>query len=685
VVDSIDSPYKVEFTGEQLDAYRSRLTAALQEVGQYNGTEPSFQRLMEVLIDLERWMVQAVKLPEGRSVPVELQEALHRQAHGPQAVVETIESLLDRAIQRVALLLRGALTPAELAAAWGMYYEHRPSVLAPPGGGRILPGEGEGEEIPIHFEQRVQQLITDLQRSGVFLDDIIVRDGIINPRMMRKASYTLIEIPRLLWREVLVCDQVGEGTRVSQSPLGVETYERLRKSNIDQLPGVSRHHRVGDLTEWSGIVTSFLARGVKTSHKVDIHLLERLRGAVRSQFTAQEWLRLAPELLQQIEVPEGRLPEVVPKVCGEAFICNRTSQVEWGGRIYGFGDEAIAQARKELQQQSYPPIGEVPDWRARLRARFPTAAEWLRLKDQHDLDDTTWHELYAFGFDTDIASNFKELITLGERCYENGNPEFSAFWERIECSYPGRTIPLAERPKWWRSTLGGLQARMLSAIGLHSQGFTSLRVVRRIQREAEFLRDVAHITRQRLESNRPTSEDSQEVDWGDETHVRHDNAHLLLTVSAIANLGPLTGLSLRQAEDLINRVEVGAQEMLQMASQHERVILDEVAPAIERGMQRAPTMLTPLISVPSLELNESEAIFLQMLLNEGSEQECRYRDLARILDPQAKWESFPFSGSVDALAKAVGRKLERQRLGYVVRTGSGYTYTRTPPPSPIIT
>ena len=88
---------------------------------------------------------------------------------------------------------------------------------------------------PLPFEKRTQPrlalLVKHLKEAGIYTDDLIIHAGIAASNMVRSEPYMLVQIPRLD-REVVVCDQVGEITFVSNRILGPTAWEHLSKEEL---------------------------------------------------------------------------------------------------------------------------------------------------------------------------------------------------------------------------------------------------------------------------------------------------------------------------------------------------------------------------------------------------------------------------------------------------------------------
>lgn len=79
-------------------------------------------------------------------------------------------------------------------------------------------------------------------------DDIIDTAGINTSNMMRKESYHLVEIPQIE-RQVLVCDEEGEATFVSEEKRPIHFYLENDKRTLMETPGMSRVI-FRDLEQW---------------------------------------------------------------------------------------------------------------------------------------------------------------------------------------------------------------------------------------------------------------------------------------------------------------------------------------------------------------------------------------------------------------------------------------------------
>lgn len=114
-----------------------------------------------------------------------------------------------------------------------------PNVILPPApSAPIQRGFGFGE-----FKQKEivtrRHYLYQLLREEQLDEDVVDTSGILRTNMMRGESYHLVEIPKAE-KQVLVCDEEGQATFVSDVILPLEAYLEMNKEDLQALPGVNK-------------------------------------------------------------------------------------------------------------------------------------------------------------------------------------------------------------------------------------------------------------------------------------------------------------------------------------------------------------------------------------------------------------------------------------------------------------
>lgn len=210
------------------EEFRSRLAVCLSIARVYDGTEATYQRLVESLAGFEDWQHATFAHYFGQGGERRLDEAAEsvilRTYHPTLAASSrTVSGLLGLAGRRFAEALskqkaEELLRKIAIRKVGGAFF--------PPGKRSITEQNGtHGSKEEIFFP-RLRVLIGALQEKKVFLDDILLweEDEREAQKRGRQVPYTLVEIPRIGRRQLMVCDQVGEATFVSTEPLDPKTF-----------------------------------------------------------------------------------------------------------------------------------------------------------------------------------------------------------------------------------------------------------------------------------------------------------------------------------------------------------------------------------------------------------------------------------------------------------------------------
>jgi hypothetical protein len=663
-----DSVPRSALSDEQRPEYRIRLAEALRAVDQYTGTERSNQTLLGVLGRFEQWLIEALNLPAGRAVSAEIQTALWQREHAADAETQTIDQMIDHAIRRLTQLLAADLEPWRIAEALGVVYEHRGRILSPAGSGDIQTGSGAGWE-STRLEPRIQHLITELQQAGIFLDDLIIRDGITARGAMREQSYTLIEIPRLDWGEVYVCNQVGEGTRVSLLQQGVETYEEREKGELDQLPGISRVV-CQNFRQWSDAVIHRLTDGNAEPPKIDVPLLEAVRRFFKRQFTAEQWLSQPPEAMMTLEVLGEPLPSLIERICGERLQSTSADQLMWGGRFFGFGNEHILSAQEQVWNPALP-IAEFESVRSRLTREYPTPDSFVAALQDPEQQERLFQLMYVSGVSMHVLQSTDargEFFRWMYGCTVNETTKQDSQWHET----------IGE--KYGSTSVRGIHGSIEENERLVQRGLPSLRCIRKERQKAEYLQfsiGEALSTAARLcaEKGYPVPETAS------------------LTLLSDTELGTSLAITAEALEGVVRyRIQQGVTEagsvfaLLQslrviltqlqkkLTTAEQSLMVGHIAQVQRSNPDQSVTMLTPLVAVPGLELTLPEGRLLQILLNEG--RDLPYWFTARIIDHPAQTSEPAYHGTVEAVARSLALKLESMQLGSVICSRGGrYAFT----------
>lgn len=114
-----------------------------------------------------------------------------------------------------------------------------PEVVLPPSADFEMERGWGGGEFKKRGKIDRRYFLYQLLREEGIDEDIIDTAGIVRPGMMRGESYHLVEIPKVE-RQVLVCDEEGEATFVSNREMPINFYLENDKKTLMETPGISR-------------------------------------------------------------------------------------------------------------------------------------------------------------------------------------------------------------------------------------------------------------------------------------------------------------------------------------------------------------------------------------------------------------------------------------------------------------
>ncbi|MBU1911554.1 hypothetical protein KKG16_04035, partial [Patescibacteria group bacterium] len=582
--------------------------------------------------------------------PEDVQEQIYRMACGEQSTAETIDGMLDRSLSSLTMLLSANLSPEEIAAALNITSEHRTNVIAPSGGTQnyIETGNGSGWE-RARLQPRIQSLITELQGIGVFTDDLIIRDGIVNKRMLRRASYTLIEIPRLDWREVLVCNQVGEASRISLVPQGIETYENLSKPELDQMPGISRKI-CQHINLWAPATVESLESNLEENRKINVQLLESVRVELKERYSAEQWLEMQPADIANIEVANNTFASLVHQITGEQYVSNRECQIRWAGRVFGFGNTTVREADDEMFRQSELPIAEINDWRQSIIQEFPTVDSWMNVLNDEQAKERAKRLLYTLGFSIDAIASLRSLAFIGARVYGHNHQSIKSAMEQ-----PEDTLKYGMEHRYRNTGVSNIGQKLDDIQELVALGLPSLKIVRNVQRKSEFLLEVIEeaILYVRTEADKKGCSPSVDA-------IQAEPSEIELSWN-LNNMYGLIDSYIRggESEGFDRAIGVLSQLRTLLLSEIERAREIEAMVRLQIMPQHAGnglTMYTPLVSVPELDLTQAERQLLQLLLNDN-QQYIPELFIRQILDRPALNHDPSYRGTVIAIVNSLRNKL----------------------------
>ncbi len=423
-------PELQEFLRATQDAYAT--------AQRYDGTEDSFK---DFFADLERAADAAQRIPGVTGSSLEREAQAAQMLEGELKGVD-IQSLLAVAGEQAQQRVRSAFDfdGTETSPKEPLFIKRVGGIILPPGDAPDRTGSGETVWEPTRFEPRVQEIRQLLEDEGIFADDYVITIGEVSKDMMRKASYVIIEIPRLQ-RTILVCDQVGEATFILRGHFSPETLTTKTKEQLQtEFPDSVRKLVRFDAAQWAAEIKLLLlsedlwkkteSSEVINSHKkekVDVRLQDRIREAFLQDpryDSAEKWLALSVNARAKIHMNGYGIHALKTVFAINGNIAGGLlPQLDLGLAIYG-QDNAAIQKAIEIEKRT-------PDqWRAAILAdpRYDSAEKWITLgmpgRKKIEIDGAGLHKIATvFGIDGLVVHN--RLLTqlqLGAQIYGLDNP-----------------------------------------------------------------------------------------------------------------------------------------------------------------------------------------------------------------------------------------------------------------------
>jgi hypothetical protein len=277
----------------------------------------------------------------------------------PEPLGVTISAFLDAARKKNESLISGESTEqickklSDLGVLVSQYSGVFVQTDLPP----AIIASGAGTWSDRRTEPRLQQFLAHLQTLGIHGDDVIVRVGSVSPTMMRSLPYVIVEIPGLS-REVVICNEVGEITFVSDRRMGPQFYSLKTKDELRATPGISTvtYRR---MEQWVEEISVLLFTD-RELIKIDVRSQEAIRNAIIAvaKLTPEEWVKMS-----QKEKGSFRVPGSEMGMCALATrfgikgnpISFTPIHLELGERIFGSGtviSERLVAIQKQLIEKS---------------------------------------------------------------------------------------------------------------------------------------------------------------------------------------------------------------------------------------------------------------------------------------------------------------------------------------------
>lgn len=279
--------------------FRHRLAECLVRAKAYDGTEATYQALLQEVQQFEQWEFTTFQSYDVAPLPSRLSDSTEHQllaAYHPLVAAETrtISGLLTLATKRCSDRLRredDLILKTRVQTLGG--------ALLPTGKQGLHPVEGKGNTFTKEFvfSPRIRTLLASLQAGGVYLDDVVIWVGDVPKNALkRQQPYVLVEIPRLQGKQVLVCDQVGEATFVATQLLDKQELLTMNKATLLEVYGdMVRKVPWQEEESWKTQVMDLVFLDQKPGEKVDIALREVVRQELKERYNPAQFLRVDPK------------------------------------------------------------------------------------------------------------------------------------------------------------------------------------------------------------------------------------------------------------------------------------------------------------------------------------------------------------------------------------------------------
>lgn len=242
---------------EERQQYRGLLSQAFNAASLFNGSEETYEHLMDSLISVEEFVTERNDHKTDEALEIDF---AHQSGFANQQFY-TVSNLLQHASSQVFGMLARLGDLKELLNALsvgGAHIDYSDMVYVLTDEALIV-GEGDSDRTVQEFikQPRLAILVKELQTIGIYTDDLVVRVGKIFEDKIRKLPYVVVEIPRL-GKQVAVCDQYGETTFVSQSILEPHVWASYTKKQLKALEGIKA---VSYTESWPFRICNLLAYG----------------------------------------------------------------------------------------------------------------------------------------------------------------------------------------------------------------------------------------------------------------------------------------------------------------------------------------------------------------------------------------------------------------------------------------
>lgn len=333
--------------------YRQYLAKALYAIHSYKGAEKDYQHVMEVLINLEKWLNEQFGEDSQSNL---LEKATKRLPTSlEREIISQFQSRPDRTVDDLLLFTQKRLEillnkehPDEIT------FVEFDEVFFPTDqithlGANEVNNDGTIEK---PFIPKLNRLIILLQQNGIFLDDIIIIRGKVTPTMTRKYPYIIVEIPRLR-KEVLICEQYGEATYIVNGILNRHYFSEHKKDRLlEDYPTRVEVVELRNREQWESDICNALFSEAIFEEKIDIRNIESVRQAIMNEVpTAKDWVDMNRSKRAKFKIG-GKGLKALARVFGVNGDPGNSTKVyyELGRQIFG-DDQEFNYREDEIPEQ----------------------------------------------------------------------------------------------------------------------------------------------------------------------------------------------------------------------------------------------------------------------------------------------------------------------------------------------
>ncbi|MBN8521251.1 MAG: hypothetical protein J0L77_05060 [Alphaproteobacteria bacterium] len=230
---------------------RGWLSGAFAAAQRFDGSEAAMNALLMPLAELD----SAVRAKNNGQSSEDIEQSLARELVPDMAADFTVAHFMVQTSRAFFARLQSE-TPDDVLSTLsqgGAVVMDKPRMFVKTDSQSPGFGMGDGHEpYRIKTSPRLAILCERLGTMGVYLDDLIIHPGTVDPNILRELPYTLVQIPKMN-AEISICDQVGQVTFISTKILGPTLWENLSKDELKARPDIVDIPWRSDAAWWDDI------------------------------------------------------------------------------------------------------------------------------------------------------------------------------------------------------------------------------------------------------------------------------------------------------------------------------------------------------------------------------------------------------------------------------------------------